>query len=267
MNTQQFRAFFHLRTVTSMCLAALSLLIFAVACEDSDEDDYYDPELQPSTGCEPACGEGQGCFKDPLAIDGPPICEDLNCPPDNPTMACADDAICETESHEEPYCAFEFTCTPSCGSGTHCAGGNCIADYTSDNACDPLAECRNKCGGDPLCLQGCDTDVERSQECIDLTKDLDRCRRQNSCEPSATGCCSDYYCETFPELCSGETPCKACWDQCKEGSNPVDCLNNCAGNNPTCSTCLQPFMQECTDGAELSTQCQDLFEECTGSRP
>lgn len=269
MNTQQFRTFFRLRTVGSILIAALPLLFFTVGCEEEGESTYFDAELTPSNRCKTTCPSGMGCFEDPVDPTGDPSCFELNCPDADPTIACADGAVCEVDSNGAGRCVLDFVCTPECTGNTHCAGGHCIPNYTSQNVCDPLIDCRNRCGGaDPACLQACEHD--RSSACTTCQRKLTQCRTRESCEPSATGCCSETYCECYPGSaeCRGETPCATCWNNCADAGDRVECLATCAGGSPTCATCLQPFIEECSESStDLSSRCEDLFEQCTGSKP
>jgi len=269
MNTQQFRMFFRLRALGPLLVAALSVLFLTTACEDEGETTYFDVELIPSTQCKENCPSGMKCFEDPLDPTGKAACFELNCPEDNPEIACADGAVCEVDSSGRGRCTLDFTCTPSCTGDTHCAGGHCIPNYTPQNVCDPLVNCRNKCArGDAACLQACEHD--RSSACTSCQRKLTQCRTRENCDPSATGCCADTYCECYPgnAECGGGPPCASCWNECEGAADRVECLGTCAGSYPSCASCLQPFVQECSESSsDLSSRCEDLFEQCTGAKP
>lgn len=268
MNTQQFRPLLSLRTLRVLLFTALSLLLI-VGCEEYDDYVSDDAELERSNDCKPPCsGSNLDCFKDPLDPSGPSACYELNCPLEQPVTSCAEGATC-TDSGQ---CVFEVSCTPECSGNEHCVAGNCVPDYTSENVCDPLENCRNQCGSgssQAACVQACERD--RSLECERCMTRFSKCRKEEGAEPSPTGVCSDEYCACFPGTpeCSDGPPCTACWNQCKASTDPVECLNNCVGNYPSCAECLQPFSNQCTDGSsgELSPQCTELFVECTGSAP
>src|SRR5699024_832665 len=130
----------------------------------------------------------------------------------------------------------------NCTGNTHCVAGACIPNYTPNNVCSPLAQCRNQCVGSGTgCLNACEHD--QSQTCSSCLDDMQGCEGQNSCTASATGCCNDLYCECFPNSpeCS-TTPCSACLDQCQGAANVAECFNTCAGGSAKCATCIQPFV-------------------------
>lgn len=269
MNTQQFRYFFRLRSLISTLFALLAVLFLTVGCEEGDEEIIYDAELTPTSGCEPACSSGTTCYEDPTDPTGAPGCFERNCPPDNPMIACAEGAVCQEDGAGGGECVFDLQCSPACRGDTHCAGGNCIPNYSPDNVCDPLVFCRNQCGGaNPACLQACEKD--RSTACATCQTKLSQCRKRNDgCEPSATGCCAEEYCDCYPGAseCTGSTPCATCWNNCEGSTDRIECLGTCAGNSPACATCLQPFIEECSESnAQNSEYCGDLFEQCTGDR-
>lgn len=266
MNTQHFRPLFHLRAIGVLLFTALSLLVL-VGCEEDGGDVSFDAELRRASDCDPECkGDLWGCFENPMDPAGPSECFELNCPKEQPVIACADGATCT----DAGQCEFNLTCTPECTGETQCSAGHCIPRYTSENVCDPLENCRNQCGPNPACVQACERD--RSGTCANCMSRLSQCRAREECEePSASGCCSDAYCECFlgsPE-CSDGPPCERCWNGCQGADNPIECLGICAETYPSCASCLQPFINQCTDGSsdELSQHCIGLFEDCTGSAP
>lgn len=264
MNTQQFRPLLSLRTLGVFLFTALSLLVL-VGCEEEGDQVSFSAELQRASDCQPPCSGNLLCFENPLDPSGPSECFPLNCPKEQPVIACADGASCT----DDGQCVFEVSCTPECTGDTHCVGGSCVPNYTSENVCDPLVNCRNQCGANSACVLACERD--RSGTCANCMSRLDRCRKEEGREPSATGYCSDEYCECFPGTpdCDDGPPCSGCWNQCKDGADPVGCLDTCAQTYPSCAICLQPFIAQCTDGAsgELSQDCIDLFADCTGSAP
>lgn len=266
MNTQQFRPLFSLRAFGVLLFSALSLLML-VGCEEEGDDAAFDAELRRSNDCDPPCtGSLEGCFEDPMDPGGPAGCFSLNCPTEQPVIACADGATCT----DAGQCVFDFACTPECTDGMQCSAGHCIPRYTSENVCDPLENCRNQCGPNAACVQACERD--RSATCANCMNRLSQCRVREECgEPSASGCCSEEYCECFPGSpeCSDGPPCERCWNGCQEAADPIECLAICAGEYPSCGACLQPFINQCADDSSeaLSQHCIDLFADCTGSAP
>lgn len=261
MITQHFRRFSSPFATFAQFLLILVGTLLVVSCVDDGEFTRGDPALQPSSACSPPCsGRNIGCFEDPGTCDAPPCvgCYEKTCPPENPIQSCAPGAVCQNG-----ICSFDDVCNPDCRSGTHCVAGKCVPNYTTQNVCDPLENCRNQCGGNAGCLASCEND--RSSTCRSCIQTMSTCENRNSCSGSSTGCCKDEYCSCFPSApgCGGSKPCAACWNQCESAADQGGCFSTCAGGNAACATCLQPWSArpECKQSSPPD-ECDTLFFGC-----
>ncbi len=242
------------RMVMQLVFSALAVLFWTTACDELPGEGSGDPTLETSSACDPPCtGQNMGCFKDPE-----PVCIEVTCPPSAPVYACAIGASCVEDANGSGQCVFESACSPSCSGNQHCTAGNCIPNYTSTNVCDPLEYCRNQCGSDGVCLNACEHD--RSPTCVAQIKKLRECEQREGCPAaSPTGCCADVYRQTFP---SSGTPCKSCWNSCRDKADPIACLSSCAETSASCQTCLSDFSTTCNNTD--TPACQQKFNACVG---
>lgn len=227
-----------LRPHGRLWLAAAALVALAAlsACDDET--------------CTLTCPSGQTCVND----NGLETCQAL----------CGGVVCGAGQSCVDGTCSTAETCSPACGIGTHCVGGSCIEDYTSQNVCDPLRECRRACesqgAGLSACLAACDGDVSSTcSTCQGIRAD---CEERNSCPEGNVGpytdCCADEFCDCFPShpACGNVLPCAECADECGDDAS---CFNSCVQAEPACSSCLQPFFT-CQEGGG---DCTAEFCDCT----
>lgn len=244
---------------TLFTLLSLSLLIFAVACGDDPLFGDEQSTLPSASNCA-ECDEGAECFE---LESGDSACLFPDCV--NDTAVCAAGFTCDSRSDQ----CEKIECPGGCESGTHCVYGTCIADYTSENVCSPLFNCREACqDSDDLqsCIAICQRDV--SATCSTCLNTQSTCERRNSCTANASSCCVDEYCACFPynPSCVDPTapPCEVCAETCRDASNPDRCLSSCAEQVIECSTCFEPFT-ECSEGlpsSQVETECRDEFCDC-----
>ena len=234
--------------ILTLAVASATIAIALVSCGE----DLFDPfgeraSAQRSDDCEPACSGALRCFLEA----GEPVCLQPNC---------GDDLCINGASCDDGTCRFDSaTCSPECAAGRHCVEGSCISNYTSANLCDPLAECRLRCGIDASCLASCDAD--RGSQCDECLDDLASCESSERCEANAEDCCETDFCRCFPSDpgCGNAEPCDLCLQTC---GNDNECLNSCIADTRECSSCLQPFFT-CQDSAsDPSTECEDEFCDC-----
>lgn len=165
---------------------------------------------------------------------------------------CQDNEICQNNQ-----CIVSGNTT--CGTGEHAVSGNCVPDYTSTNACDPLTTCRELCGTSAGCLAACDDDA--SPQCNALRNDLTSCQTRNNCASSSStydaNCCADEFCEAFVSNpnCGNVPPCDICAD---EANGNATVFTNCAADEPACNACLDPFYT-CQ---ESGGSCASLLCDC-----
>lgn len=260
MNTQQFRPFSRRASIASSLLTILGCLFLLFGCSPEEGQVDGDPARTASDLCSPACtGRNMGCFFDEEPCDSPPCvgCYERTCPPENPIQSCVSGAICDGS-----ICTFPRVCNPDCASGKHCVAGLCIPNYTPNNVCDPLENCRNQCGPNTGCLDSCERD--RGPTCRTCISELQTCEQREGCLASATGCCADTYCKCYPgsSECSGK-PCASCWNNCQSASNVTACFNQCANTSAACAACLQPFnANPACKTANPPAECEDLFFGC-----
>lgn len=244
---------------TLFTLLSLSLLILVVACGDDPFLGGERSTLPSATNCT-QCNPGEECFE---LESGESSCLFPDC--QNDTTVCAIGFSCNASSDR----CEKIECPGGCDAGTHCVFGTCIADYTSENVCSPLFNCREACQDtDELqaCISVCQRDV--SATCSTCLNERSTCERRDSCNANATNCCVDEYCDCFPNnpdcLDPGAPDCETCAETCRGASNPDRCLSNCAEQVIPCSTCLEPFTA-CSDGvpsAQVEVECRDEFCDC-----
>lgn len=176
--------------------------------------------------------------------------------------ACGDTYCQDGETCEAGECVVSNTCSPACGASEHCVGGNCIADYTNDNVCDPLRECRRACGTSASCLAACDAD--RSSACDACLDDLLSCEERDNCAsgPYEFDCCHDDFCACFRDhpACGNVPPCEEC---AEEAGDDIRVFEECASNEPACSNCLEP-LDDCDSDPDPAACERAVFCDCTG---
>ncbi|MFT6627468.1 MAG: hypothetical protein ACJA1R_000725 [Flavobacteriales bacterium] len=223
-----------MRSTRLFLLAVTGVMLMLVACTDDE--------------CVLTCPAGQACIND----SGVDACRTL----------CGGQLCTAGQACEAEQCVSSSVCSPNCPLGQHCVFGDCVEDYTSQNVCDPLRQCRRNCeiAGSNLsaCTAACEADTSTAcSTCQGIRAD---CESRESCGAGNIGpyteCCESQFCDCFPShpACGNVLPCAECAEECGDDTT---CFNSCVQGEPACSTCLQPFF-DC--GGDAS--CQAEFCDC-----
>jgi hypothetical protein len=218
--------------MTRPLLAFLSLLTMALVVTGCGDEEI----------CSRQCPPGQVC----VISGGEELCLEANCG----GVACLPGTICVNDQ-----CVDDIECT-GCTADQHCVYGVCVDDYTADNVCDPLRQCRLGCGTNIRCLNACESDASAS--CSTCLQTLGSCERRESCEAgAANNCCESEFCTCFPATpgCGLTAACLSCQLEC---DGDFACFNECSPTDLACSRCLRPF-DECR---EAGGTCEEELCDC-----